>query len=407
MDYMDTAETPTHHQTKPYQDARVAIVYDRLNSAGGAEKVLVQLQALYPEAVFFTSVYAPEKTPWLKAGTEVRTSYLQRIPGAKNHHRLFGWLMPFLFESFDFTGFDIVISVTSEAAKGVLTQPHQLHVCYLLTPTRYLWSHQELYEQQVPGFLRSVMRRLVRYLQNWDRVAAYRPDRMIPISKQVWERAKQYYRRPLEEPLYPPADVVQTSVQPEKTRESDFPKSFFFTWGRHVAYKQFDTVIAAAVSAQEPLVIAGEGPQTAFLKKLAKQLDPHQQYIYFLGALSDSEITWCLESAHAAVFPQEEDYGIVIAESLLVGCPVIAHKKSGATEKMTSGDGVLIPEGSVSMVLAAMQKIRAKTWDRLDIRHRARQYAGVRFSEEWNRALRKQWQEHPRLWRKELKGIYE
>ncbi|MCD8507098.1 hypothetical protein LRY58_02240 [Candidatus Woesebacteria bacterium] len=131
---------------------KVALVYDRLNSSGGAEKVLIELQKLYPDAPLYTSVFDADRTPWLAPGSQVHTSWLQYVPGARRRHQWFGWLMPFLFELFDFSAFDIVISVSSEAAKGILTQPHQLHVNYLLTPTRYLWSHQEEYVQQVPFF---------------------------------------------------------------------------------------------------------------------------------------------------------------------------------------------------------------------------------------------------------------
>src|SRR5690606_20208270 len=145
---------------------KVAIVYDRVNSWGGAEQVLLELHAAFPSAPLFTSVYDPEGASW--AGDwEVRPSWLQRLPLAKKHHQWFGWLMPLVFESLDLREFDVVISVTSEAAKAVITQPQQLHICYLLTPTRYLWSHTVEYQTTLPAFLRPVARKVGQWLQNW------------------------------------------------------------------------------------------------------------------------------------------------------------------------------------------------------------------------------------------------
>ena len=140
--------------TKP----KVALVYDRVNTPfGGAENVLLALHQIYPEAPLYTSVYDPKTAPWAKVFS-VRPSFLQKIPFAKRFHRLFAVLMPLAFESFDLVEFDIVISITSAEAKGVLTKPNQLHICYLLTPTRYLWSHAKEYEQhRLTGWLRKLV----------------------------------------------------------------------------------------------------------------------------------------------------------------------------------------------------------------------------------------------------------
>ncbi len=376
---------------KPSQP-KVAIVYDRLNSSGGAEKILQALQQLYPDAPFYTSVYDSESVPWLSPKTEVHTSWLQHIPGAKKHHQWFGWLMPFLFEQFEFSEYDIIISVSSESAKGVLTQPKQLHINYVLTPTRYLWSHSKEYEAQVPSVLRPVMSRVVRLLKEWDAVASYRADVMVPISRVVQERVKKYYKREITEPIYPPFDIEASSQAPKDV--ASLPKEYFFTWGRHVRYKEFETSIRASVSAQIPLVIAGNGPDTTRLKQIARELDPQASVVQFVGNISDAEIRWHLERALGSVFPQIEDFGIVIMESLLAGCPVLVHQKTGAAELMNQNDGVFLPEISPRILAELMQEMRSTVWKRLDIQRRARQYAGVRFSQEWSRFVEEAWEKH-------------
>ncbi len=121
----------------------LALVYDRANKIGGAERVLSLLHKLYPEAPLYTAVHHPKKAPWTKAW-DVKTSFLNRLPLARSTHEIYPWLTPLAFESFDFQGFDVVLSVTSADAKGILTKPNTLHLCYLLTPTRYLWSDTDI-----------------------------------------------------------------------------------------------------------------------------------------------------------------------------------------------------------------------------------------------------------------------
>ena len=129
---------------------KVAIVYDRVNKFGGAERLLLTLHEMFPEAPLYTSVYNKEKAGWADVFPQVHTSFLQNIPILKNHHELLGWLMPMAFEQFNFDKYDLVISVTSEAAKGIITGTKTLHICYCLTPTRYLWSGKEFYLNNPP-----------------------------------------------------------------------------------------------------------------------------------------------------------------------------------------------------------------------------------------------------------------
>src|ERR1035437_3756793 len=178
---------------------KVALVYDRVNKWGGAERVLLALHKIFPEAPLFTSVYNAESAAWAKV-FDVRTSFLQNFPKAKTAHELYAVLMPLAFESFNFDNFDLVISVTSEAAKGIITKPSTLHICYCLTPTRYLWSGYNDYFKS--SIFKLISKPLVSYLRFWDKIAAKRPDEYIAISIEVKNRIKKYYKRD-SEVVYP------------------------------------------------------------------------------------------------------------------------------------------------------------------------------------------------------------
>ena len=200
---------------------RVALVYDRVNKFGGAERVLLALHKIWPKAPLYTSVYDSQGAPWAK-DFNVIPSFVQKFPLAKKKHEIYPWLMPFAFESFNlaqhrtgsgagFDKFDIVISVTSAEAKGIITKPETLHLCYCLTPTRYLWSSYEHYLKNPRyGVFNSLaellMKPMLSNLRKWDKVASQRPDHYIAISKTVKKRIKKYYDRDADI-IYPPVDI--------------------------------------------------------------------------------------------------------------------------------------------------------------------------------------------------------
>ena len=221
---------------------RVALVYDRINKFGGAERLLMALHEIWPEAPLFTSVYDSNGADWAK-GWDLKTSFLQSIPFAKKWHEGFGWMMPLAFESFDFSDFDVIISVTSEAAKGIITNPRQLHICYLLTPTRYLWSHANDYLSEVPKLLRPLARIVQAKLRIWDYISAQRPDYFIAISEHIRKRCWKYYRRE-SEVVYPMLPLVlkrsHLSVPQGKTLSD---KEYFLVVSRLVPYKRIDLEI--------------------------------------------------------------------------------------------------------------------------------------------------------------------
>ncbi|PIR61470.1 MAG: glycosyltransferase family 4 protein, partial [Candidatus Pacebacteria bacterium CG10_big_fil_rev_8_21_14_0_10_44_11] len=184
-----------------FSQFRIAIIYDHLTTQfGGAELVLQTLVELFPQAPIYTSVFQPSAASWIDP-KKVRTSFLQKLPWLKFKHQLMVILHPLAFESFDLTQFELIISVTAGAAKGVLTNPNQLHLCYQLTPPRYLYGQTQQITKYFESFwllrfplTKMIIRPITNYLQRWDQVAVHRPDKTIAISKLVAKRIKQNYQ---------------------------------------------------------------------------------------------------------------------------------------------------------------------------------------------------------------------
>jgi glycosyltransferase involved in cell wall biosynthesis len=224
------------------ENCSVALVYDRVNTPhGGAEKVLLALHALFPNAPLYTSVYNSKTASWANV-FDVRPSWLSRLPFA-HHHRLLLPLMPLAFESFDLSAYDLIISITSAEAKGIITQPHQLHLSYLLTPTRYLYSHQHEYlttdsHLSAPG-TKWLAHQLLKYIKWWDQAAAARPDVIIPISELVAKRTRHYYNRSTVSPIYPPLETLPLTTQRPTLLPPTFDQ-YLLIVSRLVSYKRLD-----------------------------------------------------------------------------------------------------------------------------------------------------------------------
>ncbi len=327
---------------------RIALVYDRVNKIGGAERVLETLHQIFPQAPLYTAVYNPKTAPWAKE-FKVMPSFLNKFPLAKTQHELYPYLMPLAFESFDFSAYDIVISITSEAAKGIITKPETLHLCYCLTPTRYLWSGYEDYFRNKA--LRFLSKPIVAYLRAWDKIAAQRPDTYLAISQNVQNRIKKYYHRD-SEIIYPPLDMEKWIPTEQKTED------YFLVVSRLVTYKRVDLAIEVFNQLQLPLKIIGNGREKRKLKRMAGK------NIEFLGELTDKELLGYYQRSRAVIFPQEEDFGLVPLEAQASGRPVIAYRKGGALETVVEGEtglffGSQTPRG-LTRVIKQFETIKFK-----------------------------------------------
>lgn len=299
---------------------RVALIHDHLAQDGGAERVVRVMQQMFPEAPLFTLVYNPVRAHPDFRGTDIRTSFLQKFPWSK---RLYQWylpLMPTAVERYDLRGYDVVLSSSASFAKGVITDPRTLHVCYLHSPTRYLWNDTISYVNELPypKFLRSIAPFYLNRIRQWDRLAADRVDDYVVNSRLVRQRLWKYYHRP--------GTIIHPPVNVERFAVSTKPGSYYLTGGRLVPYKRFDLAIEAFNHLKLPLKIYGDGPALKQLQAMAK---PN---IEFVGRVADKELQELYAGSLAFINPQEEDFGITVVEAMAAGKPVIAYAAGGALE---------------------------------------------------------------------------
>ncbi len=298
---------------------KVALLHDYLNQAGGAERVLLALSELYPEAPIYTLIHDKKRLSGFE-GKDIRTSFLQKMPMASSKIRWYLPLMPLAVEQLDLSDYDIVISSTSALIKGVITHPHTLHICYCHTPTRYLWSeahqyHKEIKEGKIVSkFLPLVLNRL----RQWDQLASQRVNHFIANSNFIAQRIKNYYKRE-STVIYPPVDTSNYCI-------SENIGNYYLVISRLKPYKKVDLVVKAFNKLNLPLKIIGIGEELEKLKKMAKS------NIEFLGAVSESEKQKYLANCLALIHPQVEDFGLTAIEAMASGRPVIAYAEGGALE---------------------------------------------------------------------------
>ena len=386
---------------------KTAIVYDRVNKWGGAERVLLALHELFPEAPLYTSVYDKKKAPWAKVFPKVKTTFLQNLPILNNYHELLGWLTPIAYETFNFDKYDLVISVTSEAAKGIITKPKTLHLCYCLTPTRYLWSGYEEYLNNPPKNLswiplyKILSQPFLKYTKKWDMVAAQRPDVMIAISTEVKKRIKKYYKRE-SELVYPPIEPPKFRKKNQKHKKPDnagcsiseidyvqtsgsknlIKTDYYLVVSRLVPYERVDLAIESFNKLGLPLVIIGTGSEEKGLKRVAKE------NIHFEGFVKEEDLANYYLNAKALIYPQEEDFGITAVESQAAGTPVIAYKKGGALDTVIdSKTGIFFEEQRKESLIEAIQRFESLDFSKEDLVKNAKKFSKDRFKKEFGRLV--------------------
>jgi glycosyltransferase involved in cell wall biosynthesis len=305
---------------------KIAIVHDWLVTYGGAERVLEQILACYPEADLFSLVeFLPRNARQFIRNKPVRTSFLQHVPFARTHFRKYLGLMPLAVEQLDLSGYDLIISSNYCAAKGVLTGPDQLHICMCHSPIRYAWDLQEQYLQESgldKGMRGSLARWLLHRVRLWDTRTANGVDEFIAISHFIARRIWKTYRRS-STVIYPPVDIA--SFVAEGNKKDDF----YLTVSRLVPYKRVGLIAEAfARMPDRKLVVIGTGPQLESIEKVARR----SANIEMMGFQSDGVVRECMRRANAFVFAAEEDFGISVVEAQASGTPVVAFGKGGALE---------------------------------------------------------------------------
>ena len=324
---------------------KIAIIYDWIDSWGGVERVLLHLHELYPDAIFYTSYYDSKKAPWAKK-LNIQTSFIQNFPQFIKNNRVFALpFFPYAFESFNLSQYDVVISVSSAFAKSVVTKPHTKHICYLLTPPRYLWGMTDVYLrfQTYAGFV-------LKWLRNWDYISAQRPDMYISISQTVADRCHKYYHRS-SKVLFPPFDQTYWKQFKKETIPYE-EKDYYLVVSRLEPYKKVNLVIEAFNGNPErKLIVVGKGTQKESLQVSAKS------NITFYDSVHDQELARLYSHAKALIMPQEEDFGYVSLEAQFFGCPVIAFRSGGVTETVIENEsGIFFDYQSKESLQGALER---------------------------------------------------
>lgn len=303
---------------------KIALIHDHLAQDGGAEKVLQAFHRIWPEAPTYVVVHDPKAANEAFRGKDIRTSFLQKLPGGLKHYQWFFPLMPTAVESYDLTEYDVILSSTASFAKGVITRPDTLHICYCHTPTRYLWSdtHEYVQELEVNRLIKWSLPIFLTYVRMWDKMAADRVDQFIANSKLVQNRISKYYHRD-SAIIYPPVDSGKFSIG----KVGDY----YLTGGRLVPYKRFDLVVDAFARLGRKLKVFGTGPEMKALQARASS------NVEFVGRVSDAELAKLYQECQAFINPQIEDFGITMVEAMACGRPVFAYRAGGAQEIIKPG----------------------------------------------------------------------
>lgn len=349
---------------------KIALVHDYLVQYGGAERVLEAFTELWPYAPIYTLLHDPEAMRGRFRDKRIHTSFLQDLPLARRHHRLFPPLMPLAIEQFDFRQYDVVLSDSSSYAKGILTRPETLHISYVHTPMRYAWDDCQKYTEDF-GFPRTI-KKLVPFFMNpirlWDKVSADRVDMMVANSEFVRRRIEKYYRREAVV-VHPPVDIGRFSIA-SPAQSGDY----FLMVGRLIAYKRHDIAIEAFNRLRLPLRIIGRGPEYDRLRRLAGPT------IEFLDRVSDADLPRYYAECRAFVFPQEEDFGIVAQEAFASGRPVIAYRGGDIVEHLEEGVmGEFFDEQTVDSLVVALNRFQPERYDSALIRSRAERFDKEQF----------------------------
>jgi len=363
---------------------RIAIVCDWLVTYAGAERVLEQMLKCYPHADLFAVVdFLPKGERGFIMDKPVTTTCIQHYPFARRLYQKYLLKMPLAIEQLDLSGYDLVISSSHAVAKGVITGPDQLHVCYIQTPIRYAWDMQNQYLEEsglIHGLLSWAARRMLFSMRQWDVRTANGVDAFVANSQFIARRVWKVYRREASV-IYPPVAVEKFTLQEKK-------EEFYLTASRLTPYKKVDLIVQAyAAMPNRHLVVIGDGPE---MKKIRRDATPN---VTVMGYQSSDVLRDYMQRARAFVFAAEEDFGIVPVEAQACGTPVIAFGKGGATETVQDGiTGVFFGEQTVQSLTEAVHRFEGMTFDPQACRANAVRFAPERFRQEFSAFVDQEWQ---------------
>lgn len=360
----------------------VAIIHDYLNQYGGAERVLEKLHELFPSAPVYTSIFDPATMPPDYRRWDIRTSFMQRLPGVSRRHQMYLPFYPLAFEGFDLSDYDVVISNSSAWCKGVMTGPTTLHLCYCLTPMRWVWNYREYVQRERFGpHIRMALPAMMNWLRSWDRVTADGVDHFATISRTVAARVAKYYRRD-SVIIYPPVETASFQV-------AESHDDYFLVVSRLIPYKRIDLVVEAFNRLGLPLLIVGDGRDRRVLEARAK---PN---IKFLGKVPDAEVRRHYSRCRAFLFPGEEDFGITPVEAQACGRPVIAYAGGGALDTVVDGvTGKLFYPQTADALAETVSSFDDGSFDPAAIRRNAERFDTAHFKQDLLAFVEEKYREH-------------
>jgi len=323
-------------KNKPLKDLKVAIVTDWMFALGGADRFIQTIQKTLPNSTIFTSIYLKEnyENTWFDTSQEIKETFLGKFPFKKYLYKYFSVLLPYAFEYLNFKGYDLVISVSAGQAKGIITDVTQPHYGIILTPPRFIWDNELNTRGMTLHKLYKFAAKFVRiWLKVWDKVAILRVDRAASISTYIQSFTKRVYGID-SDILYPGIrEWWFKSSSKNPYPDLELPDKYFVYIGRLFDYKRVDGAIDAANKAGVNLIIAGDGPDSVILKRLAKKTNN----IQVLPRPIDEQIKYLFTNAQAFIFPSIEDFGLLPVEAMACRTPVLAYNKGGLIDTVIPG----------------------------------------------------------------------
>jgi glycosyltransferase involved in cell wall biosynthesis len=352
---------------------RVALVHDFLVSLRGADRVFLEMCEVWPDADLFVPVYDEDGTDGRFSHRNVHTSFLQKLKPTRRSFRALLPFYPAAMESFDLSGYDVVVSSSSAWAHAVICDEHAVHVSYCHNPFRYAWNerHRALDERGDP-MTRAALRSVFRRWREWDWIAAQRVDRYLTNSRTTQARIKTYFGRD-SRIVYPPVSIDRFSPAE--------PAGHYLVLSELVSHKRIDTAVQAFARLGLPLVIAGDGPDR---RRLMREAPPN---VHFAGRVSDRDAERLLATCRAFVLTAVEEFGIAAVEAQAAGRPVIARRGGGALETVVDGVTGCLWEGGVGELMAAVREFDTDSIDPADCIANARRFDAAVFRRELPNAV--------------------
>jgi glycosyltransferase involved in cell wall biosynthesis len=347
---------------------KVAIIHYWLVNHRGGEKLLEVFCELYPQADIFTHVYNPKVfKDSVISQHRIYQSFISRLPLATRWYQNYLPLMPLALEQFDLSDYELIISIESGPAKGVIPAPGKPHICYCNSPMRYVWDMYHDYCNRHGWLKRNLMIPLLHYIRRWDQVSSMSVSHFVANSYFVASRIQSFYHRHADV-IHPPIDLNEFDPTGSP------PQDYYLLLGQLVSYKKADLAVRAFNENGRKLKIVGEGEQIVQLRKMAKS------NIEILGRRPFSEIKPLLANCKALIFPGVEDFGLVPLEAMASGRPVIAYRAGGALETVQENlSGIFFDDQTEQSLNLAMMRFEEN--ESLFSSERIRQHAEA-FSKE-------------------------